>query len=78
MGFPRAPASGELHANFSLKLTGGRLRLYNGGVPCELVSAFDPLPASQPGLSYGLNASATFTDPAPPAGRSFYRVRFGH
>ncbi len=66
----RAPASGELHANFSLKLTGGRLRLYNGGVPRELVSAFDPLPASQPGLSYGLNASALprfFATPTPGA-----------
>ncbi len=59
-----------MHANFSLKPTGGRLRLYNGGVPRELVSAFDPLPASQPGLSYGLNASAQprfFAIPTPGA-----------
>ncbi len=53
----RAPASGNLHANFSVKLTGGRLRLYNGDTPRLLVSAFDPLPYQQPGLSYGVNST---------------------
>ena len=53
----RAPASGNLHANFKLKLSGGALRLYNGDATRLLVSAFDPLPAQQPGLSYGVNSS---------------------
>ncbi len=66
----RAPASGQLHANFSLKLSGGRLRLYKGGTPRELISAFDPLPAQQPGLSYGMNAVSQprfFATPTPGA-----------
>ena len=53
----RAPSSGNLHANFSVKLTGGRLRLYNAEATRVLVSSFDPLPSQQPGLSYGINAS---------------------
>jgi hypothetical protein len=66
----RAPASGELHANFKLKLSGGALRLYNGDVPRVLVSSFDPLPAQQPGLSYGVNSSGLarfFAIPTPGA-----------
>lgn len=67
-GKNRAPVSGELHANFDIKLSGGRLRLYNAESPRGLVSAFDPLPSSQPGLSYGVNASGTtrfFAAPTP-------------
>ena len=66
----RAPTSGELHANFKLKLSGGALRLYNGDVPRTLVSMFDPLPAQQPGLSYGVNGSGLtrfFAIPTPGA-----------
>jgi hypothetical protein len=66
----RAPGSGNLHTNFKLKLTGGALRLYNGDVPRVLVSAFDPLPAQQPGLSYGVNGSGLtrfFAIPTPGA-----------
>lgn len=69
-GKNRAPLSGELHANFDLKLSGGRLRLYNADTPRLLVSAFDPLPASQPGLSFGVNASGVtrfFAVPTPNA-----------
>ncbi len=53
----RSPASGELHANFKLKLTGGSLRLYNADAPRQVISSFAPLPGSQAGLSYGLNAA---------------------
>ena len=66
----RAPASGELHANFKLKLSGGALRLYNADVPRALVSSFDPLPAQQPGLSYGVNGAGLtrfFAIPTPGA-----------
>ena len=66
----RAHASGELHANFKLKLSGGALRLYNGDVPRALVSSFDPLPAQQPGLSYGVNGAGLtrfFAIPTPGA-----------
>src|SRR5262249_48265063 len=46
------------------------LRLYNADVPRVLVSAFDPLPAQQPGLSYGINGSGLtrfFAIPTPGA-----------
>ena len=69
----RAPSSGNLHANFSVKLTGGRLRLYNGGTPRDLISSFDPLPSQQPGLSYGINASGVaryFSTATPSAANS--------
>ncbi len=66
----RAPTSGNLHTNFNLNLKGGALRLYNADNPRTLVSAFVPLPASQPGLSYGIGTGGTarfFAVPTPGA-----------
>ena len=76
----RAPASGNMHANFSVKLSGGRLRLYNADTPRVLVSAFDPLPSQQPGLSYGINSSgntryfSTATPAAPNSGAEYLAI----
>ena len=76
----RAPSSGNMHANFSVKLSGGRLRLYNADTPRVLVSAFDPLPSQQPGLSYGINSSgntryfATATPAAANSGTEYLAI----
>ncbi len=69
-GKNRTPLTGELHANFNLNLSGGSLHLFNAAAPRQLVSAFSPLPAQQPGLSYGAGSSGQarfFATPTPGA-----------
>lgn len=69
-GKNRTPASGPLHTNFNIDRSGGRLLLYNGGQPRQLVSAFDPIPAQQPGISYGIGSGGQnrfFATPTPSA-----------
>lgn len=67
-GKDRKPASGELHANFKLAISGEPLGLYSPDSPRQLASGFDPFAEQRNDVSFGpelLGELRYFATPTP-------------